>query len=108
MLIFQCKKKSRKIRIIFDIENWLWKSEIGIFSIDEVRMYIDQPKNFLWKSAIFQPIKLTFDAEAAERILKVIYYVVLAVARGDLLWKWRKTLNKAGFEKTNVHIKVNN
>ena len=26
------------------------------------------------KIAIFQPIKLPFDAEAAERILKVIYY----------------------------------
>ena len=25
------KKKFRKIRIIFDIENWLWKSEIRIF-----------------------------------------------------------------------------
>ena len=25
------KKKIGKIRIIFDIENWLWKSEIGTF-----------------------------------------------------------------------------
>ena len=32
-------------------------------------------KIFVWKSAIFQPIKLPFDAEAAERILKVIYWV---------------------------------
>ena len=33
-------------------------------------------KFFIWKSAIFHPIKLPFDAEAAERILKVIYSAV--------------------------------
>ena len=27
---------------------------------------------FLWKSAIFQPIKLPFDAEGAEKFLKAI------------------------------------
>ena len=37
------KKNLRKIRIIFDIENWLWKSEIGIFlSLDLERMLIRQ------------------------------------------------------------------
>ena len=41
------EKKIRKIRIIFDIENWLW-------------------------SAIFHSIKLLFDAEVAENILNGI------------------------------------
>ena len=31
LIFFNEKKKLRKIRIIFDIENWLWKSEIGNF-----------------------------------------------------------------------------
>ena len=35
------KKKLRKIQIIFDIKNWLWKSEIGIFqSLDLERTLI--------------------------------------------------------------------
>ena len=64
--------KLRKFRIIFDIENWLWKSEIWIFqSIDLEHTLIYQKIFFLWKSAIFHQIKLPFDAKAAERILKV-------------------------------------
>ena len=36
-------KKKWKIRIIFDIENWLWKSEIGFFgSLDLERVLIWQ------------------------------------------------------------------
>ena len=66
------KKEMRKIPIIFDIENWLWKSDIGIFQLlDLEQMLIWQ--FFLWKIAIFHPIKLPFDAEAAEKFLKVIY-----------------------------------
>ena len=39
------KKKLRKIRIIFDVENWLWKSEIVIFpSLDLERRLIWQKK----------------------------------------------------------------
>ena len=65
----------RKIGIIFDIENWLWKSEIGNFrSLDLERVLIYQ-NFFLWKSAIFHSIKLPFDVQAAEKILHVIYYV---------------------------------
>ena len=30
MILFH-EKKIRKFRIIFDVENWLWKSEIGTF-----------------------------------------------------------------------------
>ena len=72
------KKKLRKIRIIFDIENSLWKSEIGNFSITWFRAGVDPPKKiFLWKSAIFHSIKLPFDAEVAEKFLNVIYYPYL-------------------------------
>ena len=40
-LIFFNEKKLRKIRIIFDLENWLWKSEIVIFrSLDLERRLI--------------------------------------------------------------------
>jgi hypothetical protein len=38
---------------------------------------IDLPKIFLWKNAIFHTGKLPFDAEVAEKILKVIYYILL-------------------------------
>ena len=40
--------------------------------IDEFRADVDLPKKFLWKSATFHPIKLPFDAEAAEKFLKGI------------------------------------
>ena len=47
------KKKLRKIRIIFDVENWLWKSEIGNFrSLDLDRVLIYQ-KIFLMKKCYF-------------------------------------------------------
>ena len=66
------KKKLRKIRIFFDVENWLWKSEIGIFrSLDLERKLIYQ-KKFQWKSAIFHSSKLPFDAEVAEKFLNFI------------------------------------
>ena len=65
-------KKLRKIRIIFDKENRIWKSEIGIFqSLDLEQMLIWQIY-FLWKSATFHSIKLPFKTEAAENFLKVI------------------------------------
>ena len=73
-MIFFNEKKLSKIRIIFDIENWLWKSEIGNFrSLDLERVLIYQ-KFFFWKSAIFHSIKLPFDADVAEKILNIIYY----------------------------------
>ena len=74
--ILQWKKKLREIRIIFDIEKWLWKSEIGIFwSLDFERKLIWQIF-FLWKNAIFHTIKLPFDAEIDEKFLNVIYYIL--------------------------------
>ena len=44
------KKKLRKIRMIFDVENWLWKSEIVIFrSHDLERRLISQKICFMKK-----------------------------------------------------------
>ena len=44
------KKKLRKIRIIFDIENWLWKSKIGNFrSLDLERVLLYQNLFFMKK-----------------------------------------------------------
>ena len=70
-LIFFIEKKMGKIWIIFDIKNWLWNSEIGIFrTLDLERMLIWQ-FFYLWKSAIFH----SFDAEVDEKFLYVIYYL---------------------------------
>ena len=57
------KKKIGKIQIIFDVENWLWKSEIGTF------WYLDLPKLLRWKSVSYHSIKLPFDVEVAEKFL---------------------------------------
>ena len=70
MILFN-EKKMRKIGIIFDMENWLSMSEIGIYrSLDLEQMLIWQKE--LWKSAIFHSIKLPFDAEVDEKLLNVI------------------------------------
>ena len=66
------KKKLRKIGIIFDLENWLWKSEIGVFRSLDLEWMLIWQKNVLWKSAIYHSIKLPFDAEVAEKLLNVI------------------------------------
>ena len=65
----------KRLRKIFDIENWLWKSEIGIFrSLDD-----DYPSSpwiiwhFFFQSAIFHSMKLPFDAEVDEKFLNGIY-----------------------------------
>ena len=87
------KKKLRRIRIIFDLENWLRKSEIGIFrSLDLERKLIYQ-KNLLWKSAIFHSSKLPFDAEVAEKVLNVIWCVWI---HSDVFKRveWDETLKK--------------
>ena len=63
-----------KIKIIFDIENWLWKSEIRIFQSPPAKRTLICQKIFLWKSAIFNSIKLPFDVEVAEKILNGIYW----------------------------------
>ena len=70
------KKTLRKIRLIFDVENWLWKSEIGIFGLLDLERELIYQKNFLCKSAIFRYWQLMpFDAEVAEKFLNVIYYI---------------------------------
>ena len=64
------KKIFGKIHIIFDIENWLWKSEIRIFQAPPAKHRLICQKICLWKSAIFHSIKLPFDAEVAEKNLE--------------------------------------
>ena len=69
-LVFFNEKKLRNIQIIFDIENWLWKSAIGIFwLLDLERMLIYQQYFFIKKA-----ISHSFDVEVAEKFLNVIYY----------------------------------
>ena len=73
--IFLNEKIFRKIQIIFDIANWLWKSEIDNFWLHDLEWVLIYQLFFLWKSAIFDSIKLPFDVQAAEKILHVIYYL---------------------------------
>ena len=44
---FSMKKKFRKIRTIFDVENWLWKSEFCNFQ-QLLRKFTQDLKNFYW------------------------------------------------------------
>jgi hypothetical protein len=63
--------KLRKIWIFFGIENWLWKSEIGIFqSLDLEHTFLYQI--FFYGNCYFQSNKQPFDAEVAEKFLNVI------------------------------------
>ena len=55
--------------MIFDIENWLWKSEIRIFQSPPAKHTLICQKNFFMKSAILHSIKLPFDAEVAKKFL---------------------------------------
>ena len=71
VIFFKEEKKFGKIRIIFDIENWLWKSEIDTFRSFDLKCKLIWQKK-LWKSAIFHPINLPFDAEVDEKFLNVI------------------------------------
>ena len=53
-LIFFNEKKMRKIRIIFDIENWLWKSKIGNYClITWFRAGVDLPENLFYEKVLF-------------------------------------------------------
>ena len=65
------KKKLRKIWIIFDIENWLWKSEIGIFWL------LDLERMLIWQKKINEKVlfltQLPFDVEVDEKLLNIIY-----------------------------------
>ena len=65
-------KKNGKIRIIFDIENWLWKSEIGTFQSLDLECMLIYQKTFRGKSIIYHSIKLPFDVEVAEKFLNGI------------------------------------
>ena len=74
------KKKLRKIRILFDVENWLWKSEIDIFQSLDLELDLDLTKIY----AIFHSIMLPFDAEVDEKFLNVIYCCYIIKAGLDL------------------------
>ena len=52
-LIFFTEKKMKNIWIIFDIENWLWKLENGLFSIAWFRADVDLPKKFFYEKVLF-------------------------------------------------------
>ena len=58
------------IKTIFEIENWLWKSEIGAFQPLDLELW--STKLLKWKIAIYHSIKLTFYVEFAEKFLNGI------------------------------------
>ena len=87
-IFFNEKKKNRKIRIIFDIENWLWKSEIRIFQSAPAKRTLICQKKFLLKSAIFHSIKLPFDVEVAENFSNTYY----------LIYRTRAIITRSRFE----------
>ena len=73
-----------QFRGIFAVIDISWKLQFLNHFVTKIMPIFQSPpakrtlicqKIFLWKSAIFHTIKLPFDAEAAERILKVIYYL---------------------------------
>ena len=91
-LIFFNEKKLRNIGISFDIENWLWKSEIGIFrSLDLEQMLIWQ--KFFYEKVLFIP----FDAEIAEKILNGIYCIGVNFKRTDMIFFSCKTISLMAF-----------
>ena len=49
-LIFFNEIKMRKIRIIFEIENWLWKLEIGSFPL------LDLEQILIWKLFFYEKV----------------------------------------------------
>ena len=55
-LIFFNKFVFWKIRIIFDIKNWLWKSDIGIFRSHNLECTLIYQNFFLMKKCYFPPI----------------------------------------------------
>ena len=47
-MIFFNEKRLRKIRIIFDIENWLWKSNVDTIFYTSPLTQFSKFNNFLW------------------------------------------------------------
>ena len=66
------KKKKMERFGYFDIENWLWKSEIGTYRPLDLECTLIYQKLLRWKSAIHHSIKLPFDVEVAEKFLNGI------------------------------------
>ena len=61
------KKKFGMIRMIFDLENWLWKSEFqdlhGRWSAKDLLQ---------WESAIYHSIKLGFEEQVSKKFFSGI------------------------------------
>ena len=69
-MIFFNEKKIEKDSDDFDIENWLWKSEIGIFRWLDLEPVLLRQNIFFNAKCYF--IKLPFDAQVIQKILNVI------------------------------------
>ena len=71
-IIFFNEKKIRKIGIIFDIENWLWKSEIRNLQSDNSDWTLIYQSPFMVRKC-YLTLKLEpFDEEVAEDFLNGI------------------------------------
>ena len=67
------KKKFGMIRMIFDLENWLWKSE-----------FRDLHSQISNQSLICQrPFTGRFEGQVAKKFLKGIYYICTAAQNGQ-------------------------
>ena len=74
---FSMKKKIRKIRTIFDVENWLWKSEFCNFQQLLRKFTQDLKKNLLGSSLAFTlkegPVRCAKVCNKSWVILKYLY-----------------------------------
>ena len=52
-LLFFTEKKLKKIQIIFDLENWLWKLEISILQLHDLERTLIYQKYFFMKECYF-------------------------------------------------------
>ena len=70
-LIFLNEKKLRKIRIIFDVENWRWKSEFLQFLTTFTQLSA-RPKNFLMEWLLVAGLKECLLECATIRVKSVV------------------------------------
>ena len=62
------KKKFGMIRMVFDIENWHWKSEFR-----DLQGQISNRAFLQWETAIYHSINLGFEGQVAKKFLNGIY-----------------------------------
>ena len=75
------EKKFRKIRIIFDIENWLWKSEIRIFQPPPAKRILICQKNFFYGKVLFST---QLSCHLMRKLLKKSWMVSSVQSRTDI------------------------